>query len=153
MKINWKKSTAGSRTPPKVKSLRKGRRVPPATALILSFLGGVGAGTAFLAVSALLLAKSLLPLSLVEPLACAACGVGAGISGLVLAALLGHQRLLCGLGCGGFYALCLMLATILQGGTLQWNGSTISIAAVLLFGGMFGGALTALRAQSRAPEH
>lgn len=152
MKFSWKKSTGGGRTPPKVKAAHKGKKVPPVAALILSFVGGVGAGTAFLAVSAMLLTKALLPLSLVEPLACAACGLGAGISGLVLAALLGHQRLLCGLGCGAFYALCLVLATVLQGGTIQWNGGSLSIAAILLFGGMFGGALTALRAQSRAPE-
>lgn len=150
MKMNLKNKSAGGRTPPKPKAMRQKRRIHPIVAVVISFVGGIGSCAAVMAGMAMVLARSLAPLSLVEPMACAACGIGAGVSGLILASFVGRQRLLCGLGCGGFYALCLVLSALLQGNTVQWDGSTASIAAVLLLGGMFGGTLTALRPQSSA---
>lgn len=150
MKINWKNKSIGGRTPPKPKTMRQSRKIHPIAAIVLSFVGGTGSGAAVMAVMAMVLARSLVPLSLVEPMACAACGIGACVSGLILASFAGRQRLLCGLACGGFYSLCLAISTLLQGNNIRLDGSTASIAAVLLLGGMFGGTLTALRPQSSA---
>ena len=68
------------------------------------------------------------------------CGVGVCILLLVLAAFL------CGLGCGAFYAVCLLAATLLANGRLDWQGSNAMLPLALLLGGLLGGALTALRA-------
>lgn len=54
--------------------------------------------------------------------------------------------LLCGLGCGAFYAVCLLAATLLANGRLDWQGSNAMLPLALLLGGLLGGALTALRA-------
>ena len=53
---------------------------------------------------------------------------------------------LCGLGCGAFYAVCLLAATLLANGRLDWQGSNAMLPLALLLGGLLGGALTALRA-------
>ena len=54
--------------------------------------------------------------------------------------------MLCGLGCGAFYAVCLLAATLLANGRLDWQGSNAMLPLALLLGGLLGGALTALRA-------
>ena len=121
------------------KNLRKpkiGVKNPAAAALLLSFGCGVG-------VCILLLG---LPLSAVRPMACMAAAVGAAVSAAVLARRLQKRLLLCGLGCGAFYAVCLLAATLLANGRLDWQGSNAMLPLALLLGGLLGGALTALRA-------
>jgi len=124
------------------KNLRKpktGVKNPAAAALLLSFGCGVG-------VCILLLTHTGLPLSAVRPMACMAAAVGAAVSAAVLARRLQKRLLLCGLGCGAFYAVCLLAATLLANGRLDWQGSNAMLPLALLLGGLLGGALTALRA-------
>ena len=78
--------------------------------------------------------------------ACMAAAVGAAVSAAVLARRLQKRLLLCGLGCGAFYAVCLLAATLLANGRLDWQGSNAMLPLALLLGGLLGGALTALRA-------
>lgn len=73
-------------------------------------------------------------------------GSGAAVSAAVLARRLRKRLLLCGLGCGAFYAVCLLAATLLANGRLDWQGSNAMLPLALLLGGLLGGALTALRA-------
>ena len=113
------------------KNLRKskiGVKNPAAAALLLSFGCGVGVCILLLALAAFLLA------------------VGAAVSAAVLARRLRKRLLLCGLGCGAFYAVCLLAATLLANGRLDWQGSNAMLPLALLLGGLLGGALTALRA-------
>ena len=108
------------------KNLRKpkiGVKNPAVAALLLSFGCGV-------CVCILLLAAA----------------VGAAVSAAVLARRLRKRLLLCGLGCGAFYAVCLLAATLLANGRLDWQGSNAMLPLALLLGGLLGGALTALRA-------
>ena len=99
-----------------------------------------------LALAAFLLTHTGLPLSAVRPMACMAAAVGAAVSAAVLARRLQKRLLLCGLGCGAFYAVCLLAATLLVNGRLDWQGSNAMLPLALLLGGLLGGALTALRA-------
>ena len=99
-----------------------------------------------LALAAFLLTHTGLPLSAVRPMACMAAAVGAAVSAAVLARRLRKRLLLCGLGCGAFYAVCLLAATLLANGRLDWQGSNAMLPLALLLGGLLGGALTALRA-------
>ena len=74
-----------------------------------------------------------------------------GLGGLVGAlrsgrGICGRSAALCGLGCGAFYAVCLLAATLLANGRLDWQGSNAMLPLALLLGGLLGGALTALRA-------
>lgn len=73
-------------------------------------------------------------------------GSGGGCVRFVLARRLQKRLLLCGLGCGAFYAVCLLAATLLANGRLDWQGSNAMLPLALLLGGLLGGALTALRA-------
>ena len=98
------------------------------------------------ALAAFLLTHTGLPLSAVRPMACMAAAVGAAVSAAVLARRLRKRLLLCGLGCGAFYAVCLLAATLLANGRLDWQGSNAMLPLALLLGGLLGGALTALRA-------
>ena len=121
------------------KNLRKpktGVKNPAAAALLLSFGCGVGVCILLLALAAFLLTHTGLPLS----------AVGAAVSAAVLARRLRKRLLLCGLGCGAFYAVCLLAATLLANGRLDWQGSNAMLPLALLLGGLLGGALTALRA-------
>ena len=43
-------------------------------------------------------------------------------------------------------AVCLLAATLLANGRLDWQGSNAMLPLALLLGGLLGGALTALRA-------
>ena len=74
---------------------------------------------------------------------------GAAVSGAVLAVGIGRQRLLCGLGCGVFYAACLAAASAVSG-ELALTDANLALLCVLVFSGMFGGVLTALRSAPRA---
>ena len=90
-----------------------------------------------------------LPAAAVRPAACLIAGVGAAVSGAVLAVGIGRQRLLCGLGCGVFYAACLAAASAVSG-ELALTDANLALLCVLVFSGMFGGVLTALRSAPRA---
>ena len=119
------------------KNLRKpkiGVKNPATAVLLLSFGCGVGVCILLLALAAVLLTHTGLPLSAVRPMACMA------------ARRLQKRLLLCGLGCGAFYAVCLLAATLLANGRLDWQGSNAMLPLALLLGGLLGGALTALRA-------
>ena len=127
------------------KNLRKpktGVKNPAVAALLLSFGCGVGVCILLLALAAFLLTHTGLPLSAVRPMACMAAAVGAAVSAAVLARRLRKRLLLCGLG----YAVCLLAATLLANGRLDWQGSNAMLPLALLLGGLLGGALTALRA-------
>lgn len=135
------------------KNLRKpktGVKNPAVAALLLSFGCGVGVCILLLALAAFLLTHTGLPLSAVRPMACMAAAVGAAVSAAVLARRLRKRLLLCGLGCGAFYAVCLLAATLLANGRLDWQGSNAMLPLALLLGGLLGGALTALRAAQTA---
>ena len=100
------------------KNLRKpkiGVKNPATAVLLLSFGCGVGVCILLLALAAVLLTHTGLPLSAVRPMACMAAAVGAAVSAAVLARRLQKRLLLCGLGCGAFYAVCLLAATLLIG--------------------------------------
>lgn len=130
------------------KNLRKpktGVKNPAVAALLLSFGCGVGVCILLLVLAAFLLTHTGLPLSAVRPMACMAAAVGAAVSASVLARRLQKRLLLCGLGCGAFYAVCLLAATLLANGRLDWQGSNAMLPLALLLGGLLGGALTALR--------
>ena len=68
-------------------------------------------------------------------MACMAAAVGAAVSAAVLARRLQKRLLLCGLGCGAFYAVCQLAATLLANGRLDWQGSNAMLPLALLLGG------------------
>ncbi len=117
---------------------------PPAAALLLAFGCGVGACILLLALAALLLTHTGLPLTAVRPMACLAAAIGAAVSARVLAGRLKQKLLLCGLGCGAFYTICLLAATLLANGEIDWRGNAM-LSLALLLGGVLGGAVSALR--------
>ena len=113
-------------------------------AVLRAFLSGIGAALLLLAAGAAAFAALPLPAAAVRPAACLIAGVGAAVSGAVLAVGIGRQRLLCGLGCGVFYAACLAAASAVSG-ELALTDANLALLCVLVFSGMFGGVLTALR--------
>lgn len=113
-------------------------------AALFSFLCGVGICVALLAVFALLLTHTPLPLTAVRPFACAAAAAGATVSGLVLARKVGRQLLLCGFACGCFYAICQMTAAFIVSGAIMLQSGDVMLSIVMLFGGLLGGAIAAL---------
>ncbi len=117
-------------------------------AALLAFAGGTAVCVLLLALFALILAHTPLPLSLVRPLACLGAAAGAAVSGLLLAKKLGKQYLLCGLGCGFFYSVCQIAAAVAAGGALPARSADLMLPVALLLSGTLGGALAALR-----PEH
>ena len=117
---------------------------PPAAALLLAFGCGVGACILLLALAALLLTHTGLPLTAVRPMACLAAAIGAAVSARVLAGRLKQKLLLCGLGCGAFYTICLLATTLLANGEIDWRGNAM-LSLALLLGGVLGGAVSALR--------
>lgn len=117
---------------------------PPAAALLMAFGCGVGACILLLALAALLLTHTGLPLTAVRPMACLAAAIGAAVSARVLAGRLKQKLLLCGLGCGAFYTICLLAATLLANGEIDWRGNAM-LSLALLLGGVLGGAVSALR--------
>ena len=108
-------------------------------------LGGSAGCLALLALFALLLAKTPIPLAAARPMGCLAAAAGAGISGYLLARKMKRRALLCGMGAGIFYALCLAAAAWLQDGAVHWQGANAMLPLALLLGGCFGGAATALK--------
>lgn len=115
-------------------------------AVVLAFAGGVGLCLLILALLALLLANTALPLTLVRPFACIASAAGSAFSGFLLARKLARQYLLCGLGTGVFYAFCQVIAVFATSGTFFQQGSDLMLPVALLLGGLLGGTLAALRA-------
>lgn len=118
---------------------------PAAAALLLAFGCGVGVCILLLALGAFLLTRTGLPLAAARPMACMAAAIGTAVSAAVLAGRLKQRLLLCGLGCGAFYTVCLLAATLLANGELRWQGADAMLPLALLLGGLLGGALTALR--------
>ena len=118
---------------------------PAMAALLLAFGCGVGACMVLLALGAFLLTLTGLPLAAVRPMACMTAAIGAAVSALTLARRLKQRLLLCGLGCGAFYTVCLMAATLAANGELDWQGTNAMLPLALLLGGLLGGALAALR--------
>ena len=118
---------------------------PAVAALLLAFGCGVGACMVLLALGAFLLTHTGLPLAAVRPMACMAAAIGVAVSALTLASHLKQKLLLCGLGCGTFYTVCLMAATLAANGELDWQGANAMLPLALLLGGLLGGALAALR--------
>lgn len=112
---------------------------------IVSFGCGMGLCCLLMAVFALVLAKTPVPLQFVRPMVCVAAAAGAALSGWVLARGFGVQCLLCGLGCGVFYLICLAGATVLSTGALPWQGANAMLPVALLLGGLFGGAAAAMQ--------
>ena len=53
--------------------------------------------------------------------------------------------LLAAFGCGVFYTACLLGASLLAGGEVNWQGSNAMLPIALLLGGLLGSAVTALR--------
>ena len=112
---------------------RAAAKNPAVMAVLLAF--GCGVGVCIL----------LLALAAVRPMACMAAAIGAAVSARVLAGRLKQKLLLCGLGCGAFYTVCLMAATLAASGELDWQGANAMLPMALLLGGLLGGALSALR--------
>lgn len=131
------------------KNLRKppraARRKTTAAVLLAAFGCGVGSCMLLLAACAFLLTHTALPLGLVRPMACMAAAAGAAVSAAVLAHQCREKLLLCGLGCGVFYTACLLGASLLAGGEVNWQGSNVMLPIALLLGGLLGSAVTALR--------
>ena len=119
---------------------RAAAKNPAVMAVLLAFGCGVGACMVLLALGAFLLTHTGLPLAAVRPMA-----IGAAVSARVLAGRLKQKLLLCGLGCGAFYTVCLMAATLAASGELDWQGANAMLPMALLLGGLLGGALSALR--------
>ena len=107
--------------------------------------GNPAAVALLLALAALLLTRTNLPLSAVRPMACMAASIGVAVSGFVLARRLKEKLLLCGLGCGAFYTVCLLAATLLAGGMPDWQGGNAMLPLALMLGGLLGGAAAALQ--------
>ena len=116
-----------------------------AAVLLAAFGCGVGSCMLLLAACAFLLTHTALPLGLVRPMACMAAAAGAAVSAAVLAHQCREKLLLCGLGCGVFYTACLLGASLLAGGEVNWQGSNVMLPIALLLGGLLGSAVTALR--------
>jgi len=125
----------------------KGVRTPVSLPWLAVRAFGCGMGISILLLSlfALAFTHTSLPLSLVRPLSCVAAAAGAAVSGLVLAGSMGKLRLVCGLGCGVFYVLCLAGGTLLNCGQIAINGANIMLPVALVLGGVLGGTLAALR--------
>lgn len=123
---------------------KRAKRMPPAAAVAASALCGAAVTVALLCLFALVYEKLFLPLQLVRPLACVAAGMGAGVSGLVLAGLIRCKKLLCGAGCGLLFAACAALATVLAGCEPVVNNANLAFLLLLLAAGTTGGAVSAL---------
>ena len=117
--------------------------------IVRSFLFGIGTALILLAAGAAAFAALPLPGAAVRPAACLIAGLAAAVSGASLAAGIGKQRLLCGLASGAFYAACLAVASAATG-ELVLSEANIALLCVLVFSGMFGGVLTALRPAQHA---
>ena len=142
-KLKWKRSSA-------VKTIRRqtngGRNL--VWVVVRAFLGGFAATLILLMIGAAAFARFPIPGDMVRPVACTIAGVGAAVSGMLLAKGIGRQRLLCGLASGVFYSLCIAGASALKGGFV-FEQRAIALICMLLLTGMLGGTLTALRPSGR----
>lgn len=130
-----------------VRSSRKGKNHLQGNlvlrAVLVSFVCGVAVCTLLLCIFAFLLANTTLPLTLVRPMSCAAAAMGVAVSSLIFSRQIGQRYLLCGLACGVFYAGCQLAAVWILHGPVLLQGSSLTLALVLLMSGLFGGALAA----------
>ena len=141
-KLKWKQPT-GKTTRHSISDQQKIMMI-----LLKAFLGSIAVMLLLFMAGALAFAKLPLPGNLVRPAACVISGAGTAVSGLLLARGFGRQRLLCGLGGGVFYSLCIAGASALKGNfALEQRG--IALICMLLLAGMLGGALTAVRPAGR----
>lgn len=142
-KLKWKRSSAA-------KTIRRqtngGQNL--VWVVVRAFLGGFVATLILLVIGAAAFARFPIPGELVRPVACTIAGVGAALSGMLLAKGIGRQRLLCGLASGAFYSLCIAGASALKGG-FAFEQRAIALICMLLLTGMLGGTLTALRPSGR----
>lgn len=115
-------------------------------AIVLSLFSGIALCVLCLGLFSMLLTTTSLPLNLVRPFACTAAAAGAMLSGFLLAKKVGKQYLLCGLGCGVFYAICQTIAAFVCTGTIFRQGSDLMLPLALILGSLFGSMVTALRA-------
>lgn len=142
-KLKWKRSSAA-------KTIRRqtngGQNL--VWVVVRAFLGGFAATLILLMIGAAAFARFPIPGELVRPVACTIAGVGAAVSGMLLAKGIGRQRLLCGLASGVFYSLCIAGASALKGG-FAFEQRAIALICMLLLTGMLGGTLTALRPSGR----
>lgn len=113
-------------------------------AVLQAILAGAGALLLLLAAGAAIFLAFPLPDTAIRPAACLILGVSTAVSGMILATRVGRQRLLCGLGSGVFFSLCLVLASAATG-SFVLNQNCIALICVSVCCGMFGGAATALR--------
>lgn len=113
-------------------------------AVLKSFLAGTGSAILTLCILALVFSKTGLPLDWISPAACSAAVVGTFISGLVLSCGVSRYRLLAGVGCGAFYCLCAVSASLLTSQMPVANKSNLSLLAVLMLGAVSGSAAGAL---------
>lgn len=142
-KLKWKRPTVG-------KAIRhpSGGQQRIIWILVRGILGGAAVSLALFVVGALVFSRLPLSGTLVRPAACLISGAGAMVSGILLARGFGRQRLLCGLGSGAFYSLCIAGASALQGG-FQMGQQEIALVCMLLLAGMLGGTLTAVKASGQ----
>ena len=142
-KLKWKRSYAA-------KTIRRqtngGRNL--VWVVVRAFLGGFAATLILLMIGAAAFARFPIPGDMVRPVACTIAGVGAALSGMLLAKGIGRQRLLCGLASGVFYSLCIAGASALKG-EFAFEQRAIALVCMLLLTGMLGGTLTALRPSGR----
>ena len=142
-KLKWKRSSAA-------KTIRRqtngGQNL--VWVVVRAFLGGFAVALTLLMIGAAAFARFPIPGDLVRPVACTIAGVGAAVSGMLLAKGIGRQRLLCGLASGVFYSLCIAGASALKGG-FAFEQRAIALICMLLLTGMLGGTLTALRPSGR----
>lgn len=114
--------------------------------LLKSFGCGAGAALLLCTAAAQVFAHTAISLELVKPAACGSVAVGAMLSGLLLANGVAQKRLLCGAAYGAFYALCLVLATVLSGNELVFDHMNLYLLAGMMLGGIAGGILSAMSA-------
>ena len=131
------------------KNLRKpkiGVKNPATAALLLSFGCGVGVCILLLALAAF--SADAYRAAIVRSAAYGLYGGGSG--GGCVRCRAGPADCRKGCCCAGWaagrYAVCLLAATLLANGRLDWQGSNAMLPLALLLGGLLGGALTALRA-------
>lgn len=141
-KFNWKRPIPGKNVHHPASDQKKILLV-----LIRAFIGGAAVTLVLLMAGAMAFARLPLSGELVRPAACMISGVGAAVSGVLMAQGFGCQRLLCGLGSGAFYSLCIVVGSALKGG-FKFDQRSIALVCMLLLAGMLGGALTAVKATS-----
>lgn len=106
--------------------------------LLIGALVAVAAGAVCMAAAAGLMTALDIPASVVTVLSVLSASVGAFFGGLVAAKISGTQGWLCGLLCGTFLFLCILLAGLLLHRGIDVGFLFIKLP-ILLVGGMLGG--------------